>query len=243
MVIDFFRTHFFSTLPAFSVELMYIDEYHQSQERYWNERYELLSAELDDQLAKNKEEWHEGIVDSYYEDFYITQNKYPSFHRETMLVSLYNQAEYVLERFTSAYNDEIAVYTGKTINFKRGNIVILDKLHDGFIKELEFDFSEIEPLWIYLKGIKAIRNRIVHENGMASKAEHIDEIVLFCNENDSFGITHNMVILRKGAVNEAIKNMRLLFAKFDVQKQDFVARYQTQYGTYFLDRPLLKNEK
>ena len=107
MKIDFFACSFFHFLLGFNRELHDIKNFHSHSEVYWENIRDDIQNSMNGELNDADTEEHEDIVDAYSEELMYAQSTSPKFHRETILVSLYNQVEFTLLRYCSLFNQEV----------------------------------------------------------------------------------------------------------------------------------------
>lgn len=226
MKIDFFACSFFHVLHGFKRELHNIKNFHSHSEIYWENVGDEIQNSMNGELNDADKEHHESIVDAYVEELIYAQSVSPNFHRETILVSLYNQVEFTLLRYCSLVNQEVMQQHD---NFdKLSNRSVLKNIADYLDFTCRFNSDSYHEEWQYLRCIKFIRNCLVHSNGIILK--NFDEIQTFCNENNHFNIINKSIHLENGAINDLISVLLRLFEKLDTEKDLFIGRYVAKYG-------------
>ncbi|WP_134707104.1 hypothetical protein [Rahnella sp. CJA17(1/100)] len=226
MKIDFFACSFFHVLHGFKRELYNIKNFHTHSEIYWENVGDDIQDSMNSELNDADKEDHESIVDAYVEELIYAKSISPNFHRETILVSLYNQVEFTLLRYCSLFNQEVMQQHD---NFgKLSNRSALKNIADYLDNTCRFNSDSYKEEWQYLRCIKFIRNCLVHSNGIVLK--NFDEIQTFCNENNHFNIRYNSIDIEKGAIDDFIGVLFRFFEKLDTEKDLFVRSYVAQYG-------------
>lgn len=226
MKIDFFACSFFHVLHGFKRELHNIKNFHSHSEVYWENIRDDIQNSMNGELNDADTEEHENIVDAYSEELMYAQSTSPKFHRETILVSLYNQVEFTLLRYCSLFNQEVMQQHD---NFdKLSNRSVLKNIANYLDFTCRFNSDSYHEEWQYLRCIKFIRNCLVHSNGIVLK--NFDEIQIFCNKNNHFKIRYKSIYIEKGAIDDFIGVLFRLFEKLDTEKDLFVRSYVAQYG-------------
>ncbi|AYN25664.1 hypothetical protein D8682_01080 (plasmid) [Buttiauxella sp. 3AFRM03] len=228
MKIDFFECNYFHQLNSFNIELYTIKNFHNHSESYWQTVEEDVNNSMMAEIKDADTEDHENIVDAYVEDLINAQSTAPRFHRETMLVSLYCQAEYTLLEYCSWFNQDVM---GKDSNFdKLSRHAVLDNISRYMQDVMGFDLTSFKDEWEYLKNIKLIRNRLVHSNGKVGKKPM--KIESFCEQNVNFRIQNGFIVLWKGAIDDAINVLMKLLHKLENENQLFIGRHQEKFGAF-----------
>ena len=226
MKIDFFSCSFFHVLHGFKRELHNIKNFHTHSEVYWENVRDEIQNSMNGELNDADKEDHESIVDAYVEELIYAQSISPNFHRETILVSIYNQVEFTLLRYCSLFNQEVMQQHNNFEKLSKRDV--LKNIADYLNHTCRFSPDLYNEEWQYLRRIKFMRNCLVHSNGIVLR--NVDEIQTFCNENNYFNIRYKSIDIDKGAIDEFIGVLYSLFEKLDTEKNLFVRSYVAEYG-------------
>lgn len=89
-VIDFFDTTLFHLCHFTKSDLFDYSAYNQYTENNIKQSDKLISDEISKHFKNNDESHHEDIICSYSREFQEFGDIYPSMHRKSMVIALYN---------------------------------------------------------------------------------------------------------------------------------------------------------
>ncbi|HHA1840774.1 hypothetical protein ACIPKK_07840 [Enterobacter asburiae] len=228
MKIDFFGCWFFHSPDSLRRQLIDYKNFHSHSEIYWQNISDEINTTLHGEISEAEDKYHESIVDAYVDQLVIAQDTAPKFHRESIFVAIMAQIEYSLVNFCSLFNQEVLQKENNFRKLSTGNVI--DCVFKYIQQDMTFDIDSMEQEVIYLKGLKLIRNSIVHHNGLITN--NLDKLKAFCNEYPHFGIMNNFIYLKQSAIDETINIGLSLVEKLEAQIQSFIPRHQQIHGIY-----------
>ncbi|WP_199170171.1 hypothetical protein [Hydrogenovibrio sp. SC-1] len=106
-MVDFFGNGLCIHCHLAKNELRDLAGFNQLSEASWKEKDDSLQEELSELLKKYPEKNHEDIVDSYSWDLHLNQYKYPSLHRESLVITVFNFLEHQLNSLCHIFYESI----------------------------------------------------------------------------------------------------------------------------------------
>ena len=199
-------------------ELRSFKTFHSLTENFWSKENQNLQSEVNDGLKKHSEEYHEDIIDVYAFDLHETQSKFPSIHRESLVITIYN--------FLEAQMDELCSILSESINT---NIELKDLQGKGITrarlyltKVANLNLSKVTLEWDYIKNVNKLRNQIVHNAGRLP-SEPNDPLNLFISQIASLsGTPGECVSVMPYFIEEFIDKLDSFFEKLNEEVQIFI---------------------
>lgn len=237
MKIDFFGCSFFHKPNVLRRQLIEYQSFHSHSEIYWQNISDEINTSLHSEISQSEDECHESIVDAYVDKLVVAQDTAPKFHRESTFVAVMALIEYCLVEFCSLFNQEVLQKENNFKKLSRGKVI--DCVFKYIQRDMTFDINSMEQEITYLKGLKLIRNSIVHHNGFIMN--NLEDMKAFRNEYPHFGFVSNFIYLKRSAIDETIKIGISLVDKLEGQIQLFISRHQQEHGVYEhqLPKPVL----
>lgn len=159
--IDFFMNGLCTHCHIAKNELMDFKEFHGITEASWKKIDQDFSSKLDDLIKKYPENRDE-IIEHYSLDFYQHQEKYPSIHRKSLVITIYSFLEAELDGLCAILSQSVNCDLKlRDINGKgiERSLLYLSKLAG-------FDLSKMGKTLPYIKAINQVRNAIVHNGSI-----------------------------------------------------------------------------
>lgn len=216
--VDFFENGLCGYCNTAKNELIDIIEFHTETESSWAKRDSELQSALGDLLKEHPDEQHEDIIEAHAWDIHLNQNKYPSIHRESLLITIYN--------FLEAQLNELCEIISESIE----NKVKLEDLSDkGIHRALQyltkvggFDLSKMGGELSYIKTVNKLRNQVVH-NGGCLPVDPSHKLNKFVAKTSALsGSPGDHVSLNPNFIGEFIDVLTKFFEKLDHEVQSFI---------------------
>lgn len=160
-MVDFFGNGLCIHCHLAKNELMDFARFNEQTEEAWKAKDDNLQDELSEILDKYPEKSHNDIVESYSWDLHCNQYKYPSLHRESLIITVFNFLEHQLNSLCKIFYESID-----------GDLKLKDIHGQGVERALLFltkvakiDFSTFGSELPMIKGVNLVRNTIVHNGG------------------------------------------------------------------------------
>jgi hypothetical protein len=142
-------------------ELMDFALFNEQTEEAWKSKDDNLQDELSVILEKHPEKNHADIVESYSWDLHLNQYKYPSLHRESLIITVFNFLEHQLNSLCKIFYESID--SGLKLKDMHGQGVERALLFLSKVAKIDFtSFGSEMPI---IKGVNLVRNTIVHNGG------------------------------------------------------------------------------
>jgi len=136
--------------------------FHADVEQLLEANEALLQQHIEGVLEGAPESHHGEIVDSYAEELHEQQTLFPSIHRESMFLSLYNLLEHKL--------NNVAEWLGEEVSAKMKLSDLRGAGIERAIRYIElvvnFDLKEAKDTLSFLREANKLRNIIVHAGGL-----------------------------------------------------------------------------
>jgi len=145
-------------------ELTRFSSFHSQTESFWREQEEKLHKDYERKIHDSPENSHEEVFHKYVWEQYQTLT--PEFHRESLLISLYN----FLENQMNTLCEKLAVSVDSRIELKDLNGKGVERAKLYLTKMVGIDFNRFGEEWGYIQDINKLRNCIVHNGGKISSA-------------------------------------------------------------------------
>jgi len=138
--------------------------FNKQTEVVWKSKDDHMQDELSEILEKYPETNHEEIVDSYSWDLHLNQQKYPSLHRESLIITIFNFLEHELNSLC----EKLYESTDSSLKLRDINGKGVERAQLFLTKVAKIDFSAFGSELSVIKGVNLVRNLIVHNGGLLS---------------------------------------------------------------------------
>lgn len=200
-------------------ELKNFENFHLETEAAWKEKDDCLQSELDEILKKYPEEHHQDIVESHGWELHLNQYKYPSLHRESILITLYNFLENQLNQLCKILSE-----------FIDGDIKLKDLYGQGITraflyltKVANFNLTKMGGELSNIKSVNLLRNQVVHNGGFLPEEPGHKLNRFISQQSNLSGNPGSTLIIRAEFINEFIKVLINFFEKLDIEVQKFMS--------------------
>lgn len=238
-VIDFFGTTLFHLCHFTKSDLFDYSAYNQYAENNIKQSDKLVSDEISKHLQNNDESHHEDIICGYSREFQEFGYIYPSMHRKSMVIALYNFFEHQIKTMCEEIN-KLLPQDKSDKYFKK----ICIKRYRKFLRcEAGFDMNQESTLWKLWEDmlkVEQIRHVLVHSEGEIEKhrAERLADMKSYCNRKENIRLNKHKIIIDEGYVAGLITELISLFELLDRQVNLFIRRYESEHGSYEVPLPL-----
>ena len=190
-------------------ELKSFKTFHAVIEDFWSEKQQDLQSEVNDELKIYSEECHEDIMDAYASDLHEIQSKFPSIHRETLVITIYNFLEAKMDKLCSILS--VSIDTNIELKDLQGKGITRARLY--LTKVAKLDLMKVTPEWNYIKNVNKLRNQIVHNAGRLPSGSD-DSLNLFILQTASLsGTPGERVSVMPDFIEEFIDKLDSFFEK------------------------------
>lgn len=199
-------------------ELKNFEHFHSETETAWKRKDDNLQSELDETLKKYPEEHHQDIVESHGWELHLNQSKYPSMHRESILITLYNFLENQLNQLCKIISESIDSDIKLKDLYGQG----INRAFLYLSKVANFDLTKMGGELSNIKSVNLLRNQIVHNGGFLPE-EPAHKLNKFISQQSNLaGSPGNTIIIRAEFINEFIEKLSDFFEKLDIEVQKFM---------------------
>lgn len=216
--IDFFENGLCAHCHMAKGELIEFNQFHNETEAYWAKRDHELQNEISDHLEEHPEERHDDIIESHSWELHKSQYKYPSIHRESLVITIYNFLEDQLTELCEIISEGIA-----------SKIKLKDLSDKGVERALKYltkvgglDLSKVGRELPYIKSVNQLRNQIVHNGGYLpdDPSHKLNEFV--SRTSTLSGNPGGHISLSPDFIGEFIGILTEFFEKLDHEVQSFI---------------------
>jgi len=221
--VDFFGNGLCTHCHLARRELEEFRVFNEASESAWGDRDKQLQEHLDSVLVKYPQSSHNEIVESYGWDLHVNQVKYPSIHRQSILLTIFSFLEHELNSLcyilSESVSSEVSLKDLKGQGVERA-FLYLRKIA-GF--ELHKTSSELA----YIRGLNSVRNQIVHNGGaLPQDAKHKANV--FVGSNPYLGGEPGCSLrVREDFVPSMIETLMVFFEQLEVQVQDHIQAFNS----------------
>lgn len=182
-----------------------------------------LQAEISERLKEIPEADHDEFFEGYSYDFHQNQLMFPSMHRASTFITLYNFFEYSLNQLCKSIGDELGSRIGlqdlKGSGIERA-FLFLDKVP-------EFAFSSIENHMSFIRYCNKLRNVIVHNGGVLPEDRN-DPLNRFVNSTELLrGGPGREVLFEHSFVPAFIDSLEAFFETVQNEMQRFLDKFRS----------------
>lgn len=212
--IDFFMNGLCTLCHMAKNELMDFEDFHSETEASWKKINQDLESKIDRIIERHPEDRDE-IIENFSLDLHETQEKYPSIHRKSLLITIY-----------SFFENELNDLCGMLSESVSSNVKLADLQGNGIERALlylskvaMFDLSKMGKTLPYIKNINIIRNAVVHNGGILPSDPQHKVNVFISNTKGISGSPGRNVRLEASFINEMINMLIQFFSQIDEQVQ------------------------
>jgi hypothetical protein len=225
--VDFFGNGLCTHCHFAQQELEEFRAFNEASESAWGDRDKQLQEHLNSILAKYPKSSHAEIVESYGWDLHANQFKYPSIHRQSIILTIFSFLEHELNSLRIILSESVL-----------SSVLLRDLNGQGverallFLRKIvAFELSSMSSEVAYIRGLILIRNQIVHSgSALPQNAEH--KVNLFVGSQQHLaGQPGRSLLVREEFVPEMIATLMGFFEKLDEQVQAHIQAYKKQSPT------------
>lgn len=193
--------------------------------------------DVDDQISclleKSEENNHEDIISSFSTEFQEFGDIYPSIHRKSMVIALYNFFEHQMKTLCIEVNKLLPA----DVSDKYFRDVSIKNYRKFLRREAGFDINSgglIWTLWEDMLKVEQIRHVLVHSEGEIEKhrVDRHADIESYCKRRKNIRLYRHRILLDNGFVVTLISDLITLFEKLDNHVYAFIKRYENEHGRY-----------
>ncbi len=174
-----------------------------------------LQDYIESQLKQIPEVNHGDFVENYGWDLHQYQMLFPSMHRQSMFITLYNFLEHQLNETCRGIGDELE--SRLRLRDLRGSGIERAFL---FLKLVpEFQFEKINEALSFIKNANRLRNIVVHNGGILPSEEDEEVNRFVIAQASLYGGPGREIVFRKEFVPLFTENVRTLFREIESEMQ------------------------
>jgi|MDSW01.2.fsa_nt_gb hypothetical protein len=198
-------------------ELMNFEDFHAETEESWQTINKNLESKIDRIIERHPAE-REEIIEHFSLDLHEKQEKFPSIHRRSLVITIYSFLENTLNELCNTLSESVD-----------SNVVLTDLKGRGMERALsylskvaEFDLSKMGGTLSYIKNINRVRNFIVHNGGvLPSEPEQKVNIFIASTEN-IFGNPGGNIRFESTFISEMIEVFIRFLNELDIEVQKHI---------------------
>lgn len=192
-----------------------------------------VDAKISSLLKRNDESHHDDIIGSFETDFQELEDIYPSIHRKSMVIALYNFFEHQIKTLCIEVNRLLP----SDVSSKYFRNVCIRRYRKFLRCEAGFDINPKDllwKLWEEMLKVEQIRHVLVHSEGEIEKhrVERQADIESYCKRRSNIKLHQHRILIDKGYVATLISDLINLFEKLDNHVHAFIRRYENEHGRY-----------
>lgn len=220
-MVDFFGNGLCIHCHLAKSELMDIFCFNDEAEDSWKKKDDTLQDELGEILGKYPEKSHQDIVESYSWDLHLNQYKYPSLHRESLVITVFNFFENQMNTLCQMFYESID--SDLKLKDLHGQGVERALLYLSKVAKVDFGaFGGEIPI---IKGVNLVRNTIVHNGGLLPEDPNV-KINKFIQKTECLsGIEGAYVNIHPEFISFFIKTLVEFFEKLDIEIQKHIRAF------------------
>jgi len=190
--------------------------FNKQTEVVWKSKDDHMQDELSEILEKYPETNHEEIVDSYSWDLHLNQQKYPSLHRESLIITIFNFLEHELNSLC----EKLYESTDSSLKLRDINGKGVERAQLFLTKVAKIDFSAFGSELSVIKGVNLVRNLIVHNGGLLSGNSDAKVNKFVSSSEHLFGSERHCIIIGADFIGFFIEVLLSFFERLgeEVQK-------------------------
>ncbi|PRY65099.1 hypothetical protein B0H98_10339 [Vreelandella songnenensis] len=221
--VDFFGNGLCTHCHLARRELEEFRFFNEASESAWGDRDKQLQEHLNSILTKYPKSSHDEIVESYGWDLHVNQVKYPSIHRQSIILTIFSFLEHELNSLCNILSESV-----------KNSVLLRDLNGQGverallFLRKIAaFELSAMSSEVAYIRGVNSVRNQIVHNGStLPQNGEH--KVNLFVGSQLHLaGEPGRSLLVREEFVPEMIVTLMGFFEKLDEQVQTHIQAYSS----------------
>ena len=216
--IDFFGNGLLSHCFYAEEELFYFKNFHTITEDAWAKKDNDLISHIGNYLKGFPKEQHEDIIEYNTYALHLNQKKYPSMHRESLVILIYNFLEDELNKLCNIISECIE----NKIKLKDLDGKGIHRAQNYLTKVGDFDFSKISQEWAYIKSVNLLRNQIVHSGGCLPEDPCHKLNKFISQESTLLGKPGGNIFLDPDFIGKLIDVLIKFFKKLDHEVKSFM---------------------
>ena len=219
--VDFFENGLCMHCHLARQQLVEFERFNEISELAWENEDKQLQHQLDAQLRNIPETDHEEVVQSHGWELHVNQIKYPSIHRESLILTVFSFLE-----------DELNSLCEVMAQSLEGSVELGDLKGKGIERALlylrkiaGFDFTTMSNEISFLRGVNQVRNHIVHNGGRlpADPNHKVNQFVK--SQMHVSGLPGKSLVIHKGFAPELMQLILALFDKLEAQVNTHISNY------------------
>ena len=196
--------------------------FYSEVEKLFEENDGKIQSHIEEMLKRIPEKEHSEFIENYTLELHQNQYMFPSMHRESMFITLYNFLEHHLTEICHQIGDEL-----------KSNIRLNDLKGKGieraflFLKKIpEFNFNKISTEISFIRSSNKLRNYVVHNGGFLPNSK--DDIVnKFVSSHDFLsGAPGYKVVFRNDFIPKYIEVLQSFFYELENEIHRFIDKYR-----------------
>lgn len=237
-IIDFFGTTLCHICHFTNHDLMNYAHYDKYAEGNIQKSNSEVAKQINFQLEKENESKHEDIISDFSSELEEFGDIYPSMHRKSMVIALYNFFEHQIKTLCVEVNKLLP----SDMSSKYFRSVCIRSYRKFLRHEAGFDInpgSLLWSLWDEMLKVEQIRHVLVHSEGEIEKhrVERHDDIENYCKRRSKIRLHRHRIIIEEGYVSTLIFDLITLFEKLNNDVHAFIRRYENEHGRYEVPLP------
>ncbi len=198
-------------------------EFSAAVEQLFEERDSALQRNITEVTEQIPEHEHDEFVDNYAWDLHQNQVLFPSMHRESMFITLYN----FLEHNINAICNEIGKELRSAVQLKDIHGKGLERAF-LFLKLVPgFEFKNINDEMSFIKNANRLRNVVVHNGGVLPSNEK-EKVNLFVQSQASLsGLPGSPIQFDQSFTPLFVEKLQVLFGEIGNEMQRYMAKHST----------------
>lgn len=198
-------------------------EFSAAVEQLFEERDSALQRNITEIVEQIPDNEHDELIDSYAWDLHQNQSLFPSMHRESMFITLYN----FLEHNTNAICLEIGKELKSTVQLKHLHGSGIERAF-LFLKLVPgFEFKNINEEMSFIRNANKLRNVVVHNGGVLPLDEK-EKVNLFVQSQASLsGLSGRPVQFDQSFTPLLVEKLQVLFREIGNEMQRFMEKHRT----------------
>lgn len=220
MKVNFFANGLSSACHLAQNDLIEFRIYHQEVEKIWSQKNEELQEKVSKELEQAPEEHHEDIFHNNSWELHLAQYKYPSIHRESLVLTIYNFLEDQLNDLCETLAESIE----HQVRLKDLNGRGTERAKLYLSRVAGFDLSKFGAEMGHINSVNQLRNQIVHSGStLPEKAD--DRLNRFVEKSPFLsGNPGERVAIDAGFVEELTEVLQRFFQALDGEVQSYIQR-------------------
>ncbi|EOV9595165.1 hypothetical protein ACN5PR_000569 [Cronobacter dublinensis] len=232
-IIDFFGTTLCHICHFTSHDLLDYAAY----DKYAEANIFKSHSDVDDRISRLLEKCdksdHEDIINSFSTEFQEFGEVYPSIHRKSMVIALYNFFEHQIKTLCIELNKLLP--EDMSDKYFRG--VCIRSYRKFLRQEAGFDINRgclLWKLWEDMLKVEQIRHVLVHSEGEIEKhrVDRHADIEGYCKRRKNIKLYRHKILIDNGFVATLISDLITIFEKLDKDVHAFIKRYENEHGRY-----------